>query len=188
MKVAGNAQKIVGAIFVLAVLTATAVAQCGNLGQAEKGTLHRQAWRSGEGTPTLRFVDEANDPITGLWQVTLSAGGNVIDHGFAQWHADGTEIMNSGRPAITGNFCLGTWKVADGHYTLNHYAISWDDTGLNPTGLVNIRETVTLRPNKDQFSGSFSITQYDVSGTAVGGVSGQITGNRVKVNSQLNTY
>jgi hypothetical protein len=37
----------------------------------------------------------------------------VIDAGFAQWHSDGTEIMNSHAPA-TSNFCLGSGGELDG--------------------------------------------------------------------------
>lgn len=58
------------------------------------------------------------DPIVGMWKVAFLAKGNTgldappdgtpIDSAIVQWHADGTEIMNSGRPAQDGNFCLGS--------------------------------------------------------------------------------
>ncbi len=32
---------------------------------------------------------------------------HTVDNAFVQWHSDGTEIMNSRRPAQDGNFCLG---------------------------------------------------------------------------------
>jgi len=57
---------------------------------------------------------ESDLAIVGFWKVTFVAQGNpgipdgaVIDFGYAQWHGDGTEILNSSRPPATGNFCLG---------------------------------------------------------------------------------
>jgi hypothetical protein len=32
----------------------------------------------------------------------------------AVWHSDKTEIMNSGRPAQDGDFCLGVWESLGG--------------------------------------------------------------------------
>jgi hypothetical protein len=54
----------------------------------------------------------------GFWKVTFTAEGNTegppddtpIDSGYVQWHSDGTEIMNSGRPPQNGNICLGVGK------------------------------------------------------------------------------
>ena len=38
--------------------------------------------------------------------------------------------MNSGRPPITGNFCMGAWtQTEEGAHKLNHFALSWDPTG-----------------------------------------------------------
>jgi hypothetical protein len=50
-----------------------------------------------------------------MWRFTMTVPGPngatiVIDDGYSQWHADGTEIMNSGAHAPnTSNFCLGVW-------------------------------------------------------------------------------
>src|SRR5262245_28011749 len=72
--------------------------------------------------------EKSNVGIVGLWSVTFTAednpggppDGTVIDAGYATWHADRTEIMNSGRPPITGNFCMGVWKfLAPDTYKLN---------------------------------------------------------------------
>ena len=56
-------------------------------------------------------------PIVGFWKVKFISEGNsgipdgtVIDNGFAQWHSDGTEILNSSRPPATSSFCLGVWQ------------------------------------------------------------------------------
>src|SRR5690348_4421092 len=99
---------VLGGILALAILTATAGAQCGNLGRT--ATVKPQAWQGGSGEASLLRIASTVDPITGFWKITLTANGTVIDHGFAQWHADGTELMNSSRPPMTGSFCMGTWK------------------------------------------------------------------------------
>src|ERR1700689_644346 len=109
MKTLRKLSVMAGAIVVVAMMAATANAGCGDIGNG-KATLKRQAWQGSEfGSPALRLVSEQdNDPITGLWKVTFTAGATQIDTGFAVWHSDGTEIMNSGdRPPMTSNFCLG---------------------------------------------------------------------------------
>src|SRR3954451_20177789 len=105
---------------VLLCLTAVvANAQCGGLDKSALPSLHPQSWLQPSGTEgSLLLVSERDDadPIVGFWQVTFSianpGGGDpiVIDKAFAQWHSDGTEIMNSSRPPITSNFCLGVWE------------------------------------------------------------------------------
>ena len=77
--------------------------------------------------------DDSDAGIVGLWKVKLvsknSPGrpdGVVIDAGYATWHSDGTEIMNSGRAPLTGSFCMGVWKrTGCDTYKLNHFALSW---------------------------------------------------------------
>lgn len=107
-------------------------------------------------------------PIAGLYRFTVSAKGDqgipdgtVLDQGFAAWHADGTEIMNSGRAPMTQSFCLGAWARTGPHtYRLNHWAMSWDATGKTYIGPTNIREYVRLNPDGSGYSGDFSLTQY----------------------------
>lgn len=159
----------------------------------------------------LQFLE----PIAGLYDVTLTAegtpgipNGSVVDHGYSVWHADGSEIMNSGRPAGDTNFCLGTWAQTGARtYTLNHFTLSWfqsvsatPDPGTPPlpglysvnnefAGPGNIRETITL--NKDgSLSGTFVITQYDTSGNVVPGfpIKGNVSAKRLTVNSPSFSY
>jgi hypothetical protein len=109
---------ILGGIFFATILTGAASAQCVDLNalKAKEG-LQKQSWeghdffRSGRLVP----VSENDDDIVGFWRVILTAKGNagipdgtVLDQAFAQWHADGTEIMGSSRPPITGSICMGT--------------------------------------------------------------------------------
>jgi hypothetical protein len=125
--------------------------------------------------------------ITGLWKVKFVAhnspglpDGTVIDDGYATWHRDGTEIMNSGRPPITGNFCMGVWKLTRrSTYKLNHFALSWDPTGTNLIGPANIREEVVLGRSGNSYAGTFTIDQFDVDGNVLAHVAGQVTATRI---------
>ncbi len=133
--------------------------------------------------------------ITGLWKFTFisdgtgTAGGppaNVIaDSGFVTWHDDGTELMNSGRAAASGSFCMGVWKQTSAlGYKLNHWALSWIPSyapGLTDSwsktqggvdelfqfaGPTNITETITLSRDRNHYSGKFSIKAYRPSATS----------------------
>jgi hypothetical protein len=141
----------------------------------------------------LLVSDDEAAIITGLWKVTFTAKGNgsagppdntVVDAGYATWHADGTELMNSGREPITGNFCMGVWKqVGARTFKLNHVALAWDNTGTVLIGPASIRETVTVDATGNHYSGTFSITQYASDGhTPLGGVIGTVSATRVTVN------
>lgn len=148
-------------------------------------------------------------PIAGLYEVHLTAEGNgptgvpdgaPVDHAYQAWHADGTEIMNSGRPAADSNFCLGTWaKTGARTYQLNHFMLSWvqsldaDGIDIDNTfvGPANIQETVTLSPDGNSFTGTFVLTQYDTNYNIIlpGGIpiKGTVAGMRKTVNSPV-TY
>jgi hypothetical protein len=125
--------------------------------------------------------------IVGMWKVQFVSEGTtgipddtVIDSAYAQWHSDGTEIMNSGRPPITSSFCLGVWKrTGKSTYKLNHFALSWDPTGTVFVGPANIREEVTLDDSGNSFSGTFTIDQFDTNGNTLAHIVGKITAQRV---------
>lgn len=144
----------------------------------------KQLGRSEQGTPI------ATPSIVGLWHVKfVSEGtgfipdGTVIDMGFAQWHSDGTEILNSSRPPATSNFCLGVWEKT-GRYTykLNHFALSSDMNG-NLIGPANIRENVTLDPTGRTYSGTFSIDQFDLNGNNLAHITGNVSATRLTVDA-----
>jgi hypothetical protein len=122
------------------------------------------------------------EPITGLYRFTFTVQGHVADQGFVTWHADGTELMNSGKPAITGNFCMGAWKQTGAHsYVLNHWALNWDNSGQVFLGPVNINERITLARDNNSYSGNFTLTQYTPDGKQPAGpsVMGTVTAMRV---------
>jgi len=129
--------------------------------------------------------------IVGLWKFSFVAMGNpppgppdgtVVDFGYATWHADGTELMNSGaRPPQSSNFCMGVWKeTAPGSFRLNHYAISWTPDGSAFLGPANIKEEVTVSDGGRRYAGVFTIDQYDASGkTLLAHVQGNVSATRV---------
>jgi len=132
--------------------------------------------------------DDAVDAIVGLWRFKfLSKGsigipdGAVIDNGLVTWHDDKTEITNSSREPITGNFCMGVWKKTGFRtFHLNHIGLSWDGTGTVFVGPASIKQTVTVDPSGRTYSGTFSITQYAIDEkTVLAIVKGVTTGDRV---------
>lgn len=125
--------------------------------------------------------DSVGAPITGFWKIQLSLpDGTVIDDGYATWHADGTEIINSSRPPISGNFCMGVWKrTGRSSYKLNHFAMGWDPSGTNFIGPTNLKEQVVLDRSHNSYVGTFTVDQYDTNGNVVAHVEGQVTGQRI---------
>lgn len=152
--------------------------------QLEPGVLSRTADNGGSdgqivGFWKFKFVSEGTPGIP---------DGAVIDNGFTQWHSDGTEITNSLRPPATGNFCLGVWqRTGSSTYALNHFALGWDSSG-NFIGPVQIRENITLSHNANQFTGTFTIDQFNPAGTVLAHVQGQVTATRINVNTPLGNW
>lgn len=182
-------------VAVASVFNLTAVAQCGRYDLPKPG-LQPQSWfdPSSTGLNPLVHVSDGDDAtIVGFWRVTLTSKGNTglgipdgaqLDHGFAQWHSDGTEIMNSNRQPSTGSFCLGVWKkIGASRYKLNHFALGFDD-GVHQN-YANIREEVVLSKDGDSFSGVFVIANYDLQGNPGPVITGEITGTRVKLNTTI---
>lgn len=135
------------------------------------GSLFRQA----------SYASQGANSIVGMWSFKFIANGTTVDWGYTQWHADGTEFLNSGgRAPATQNYCMGVWtQVAPGKYHLNHYALSYDSTGaLNAK--VKIKEDVTLAASGATYSGTFGIDVYDPTTNALlQHVGGQVTAERV---------
>lgn len=198
-------RKLLSAIGVLAVVAIASVgasAGCGSLDQFQ-GKLKPQAFfGSGVYSGSLllasdRDDDRDGDGIVGFWRITFISKGNSgnpapfnppdgvpLDHGFAQWHSDHTEIMNSNRVPATGSFCLGVWKkVGPSHYKLNHFALSFEDTVH--LGYTNIREDVYLSPDGDSFTGTVSLGIFDGAGNHLATLNGDLVGQRVNVNTTV---
>ncbi len=147
-------------------------------------------------TPFLQSSNEQGESsvsIVGFWHVKFTSEGTklppipdgaVVDMGFAQWHSDHTEILNSSRPPVIGSFCLGVWaKAGPSTYTLNHFALSFNPDG-SFQGVANIHENVTLSADGNSYSGSFSIDQYDTQLNLLAHIVGNITATRITVNTK----
>jgi hypothetical protein len=140
-----------------------------------------------------RHDQEPGGKIVGLWKFTFVSLGNlnlgipdgaVLDAGFQTWHSDGTELMNSGRPPMTSNFCMGVWDraPANSNYRLNHFALSWAPDGTTFIGPTNIREQVVVDKGGNNFRGRFSIDQYAPDGvTDLAHLEGTVTATRITV-------
>jgi hypothetical protein len=136
-----------------------------------------------------------------MWHVTFTAEGNnpgppdntPIDNAVVVWHSDRTEIMNSGRPAQDGDFCMGVWEeVGRCKYKLNHFAWAGNDTtnapgGIgNPQGPTRITEEVTLSEDGKQYSGTFTLDAYDTSFNLTTHIVGVIKGTRITMGTTVN--
>ncbi len=66
--------------------------------------------------------DRDKEPIVGLWLITVTYQGNVVDHVFSGWTSDGLEFdQDTASPMLTGYVCYGTWiKLGDHKYGLTH--------------------------------------------------------------------
>ena len=149
----------------------------------------------------FRTVGEEVDPIVGMWHVIFTAEGNgkdgppdntPIDNATVVWHSDKTEIMNSGRPAQDGDFCLGVWEALGGcKYKLSHIAWAGNDTTNAPEGIgmpqgpTHIVEEVMLSEDGKSYSGTFTLTAYNTSFKSVQTIVGVIKGTRVTTSTTI---
>lgn len=144
---------------------------------------------------TLHKPDDDDDDasIVGMWHVVFTAqtlnGGPfnaVIDDAVVVWHKDGTEIMNSSRPAQDGNFCLGVWaKTGKLKYFLNHIPWAGNDPTNAPSGIGNpqagaqLLEEVKLSPDGNSYSGTFKLTAYGANKQPAVTFTGVLTATRI---------
>lgn len=186
-----------GILLIGTLLGSNAFGACGNY---SKSKVVPQSW-NGQSVSFLPISASASDdPIVGMWHVTFTAQGNEagppdgtpIDNAMAVWHSDGTEIMNSDRPAQDGNFCLGVWeRTGKSKYKLNHMPWAGNDpsnapNGIgNPQGAAQIVQEITLSPDGDHYSGRFTLDAYDPSGNNVAHIVGVISATRVTVSTKV---
>ena len=155
---------------------------------------------------TLIAADD-RPTIVGLWEFKfLSKGNNVapffipdgalLDQGFAEWHSDGTEMTNSSRDPATGSFCMGVWDADGPHsYKLNHFALTWDNTGQLCTpaagahscfvGPANIRLKVTVDQRGTAYDGTVTITQSDADNHELFRLTGTVSASRITANERM---
>lgn len=208
-----------GCVTAMAALSVAAGAQCLSAAGI-KAMAKPAAWTAtNNGARLLRTGGQANlldalAPIVGMWHVHLTVAstsgipspppaGAEIDAGFQQWHSDGTEMLNSARPAANTNFCMGVWEqVGPRTFRLNHFAISYTqgppaDPQSGPTnhmtGPTSIVEQVTVSPDGKTYSGTFTITDYAETDTPgqpstiswLDTLTGTLTGTRIDVGTAV---
>src|SRR5712691_8523164 len=100
----------VGALVAASAMVPSALAQCAMPTKPVKpADWHSEIGNPRVVRPSLKLVGDGGDPapIVGMWHVVFTAHAldgspipdTVIDNAVVVWHSDGTEIMNSGRPA-----------------------------------------------------------------------------------------
>ena len=168
-------------------LTIPVHAQCGASMIGPKAAIAFQALPAlAAGSPRLGTQDEkkadaaaaSGATMVGLWKVAYVSGGVVVDQAFDAWHTDGTEILNDTPPPATGNVCLGVWSQKGNVYKLNHPSWTFDGNG-NLNGTAVIRESVTVDPHGNSFSGTFTVDVYDLSNNLLYHLDGQVSGQRI---------
>ena len=171
-----------------------------------KGTAYEgnSLWRT---HPTLIGKEDRDDDdrdsqgpsIVGMWHVVFTAQtmnnasfSGVIDNSVVVWHSDGTEIMNSSRPAQDGNFCLGVWvQTGKFKYYLNHLPWQGNDPSGGPNGIgmpqggAQLTEDVTLSPDGNSYTGSFTLTAYDTNGNVEVTFTGTLSAKRITTKTKF---
>jgi hypothetical protein len=107
--------------------------------------------------------------------------GVVLLRGIDAWHSDGTETLNDFHNPTIGNVCLGVWvKTGPNAYKLKHPYWRCDSTGtLIGSGV--LRFEVTVDPDGNSYTGTFTNDQFDLFGNAVLHRAGETSGQRITV-------
>jgi hypothetical protein len=182
-----------GIILMGALFSGQAFASCGGPGKSTPGgSFVPQSWNGQLGSFLPISDNSSDDPIVGMWHVMFTSEGNPIDNSLVVWHSDHTEIMASSRPAQDGDICLGVWeRTGKSKYKLNHLPWLANDTtnapsGIgNPSGPTRLFEEVTLSPDGEHYSGTFTLDAFDTAGNLTAHITGAITATRVTVNTTV---
>ena len=119
--------------------------------------------------------------IVGLWQVTVTSSGQVVDDAFEVWHSDGTEMILDITPPAEENACFGVWvQTSRSTFKLKHPSWTFDANG-NLTGTAIIRETITLDHSDNKFTGTYTLDYYNTLGQSTGHFTGEVKGSRITV-------
>ena len=189
------------------ILTAKANAECLSYlpGHKAGAVVSPQSWSGAQfNSASLLLVSDHHDDdsIVGFWKVAFTSKGNEpnipdgapIDSGYVQWHSDGTEIMNSGRPPQNGDFCLGGWeKTGKSRYKLNHFALGNVIDPTNPTaigppgGPTQIVEDIILSRDGNHYAGTFTLDAFDTNNVLLPGghIVGVVTATRITVHTPV---
>ena len=195
----GNMRNVLlaSAVALVAVVAPYAHAGCGQYRPASiDATPHSRFAAPDSFLAAFARVDDEDanrdHTIVGTWKEHwISEGskgipdGTEIDAGYAQWHSDGTEANLSGlRSPLTGNVCFGEWKKTGPRtYRMNHFGVSYNETGVNLVGPARIQQALVLSEDGLSTSGTFTIDQYDEAGNLLAHLQGKIAGTRVTMDT-----
>jgi hypothetical protein len=185
-----------GALMLASTMVPSAMAQCGLPTKPVKPAVWHPRYGGAHQTLVRAAVDDDDEQepsIVGMWHVIFTAQtmngepfSGVIDNSIVVWHSDGTEIMNSSRPAQDGNFCLGVWTRAGKlKYHVNHIPWQGNDPSNAPGGIGNpqggaqLIEKVTLSTDGNSYVGTFTLDAYDTTGHVTVSFVGVLTAKRI---------
>jgi hypothetical protein len=186
-----------GILALVGTMVPAAMAQCGLATKPVKPAV----WQPHYGGAHLKLVragwDDDEPSIVGMWHVIFNGEtlngepfSGVVDNSVVVWHSDGTEVMNSSRPAQDGNFCLGVWvRTGRLKYHLNHIPWAGNDPSNAPNGIGNpqggaqLIEKIMLSPDGNSYTGSFTLDAYDTNGHVTVSFTGMLTAKRITVNT-----
>lgn len=133
-------------------------------------------------TQAIRAGAQSGPAIVGLWNVTIYAGGAIVDQAFDVWHSDGTEVLNDFTDPIEDNVCLGVWsQTGPATFKLKHPSWTFDLSG-NLTGVAYILEQVTVGAGGNEYEGGYNISFFDTSGNPTGSFEGTLKAYRITPN------
>jgi hypothetical protein len=113
--------------------------------------------------------------IVGTWLVSYGPAGDA----FIQWHSDGTEWENINHPVLTGNICMGSWKVIGVRRVFrNHFG--WLFTAGVVSGWFNETETDELSGDGNSYTGTNELKLYDLSGNLTNDLLGTASATRIE--------
>ncbi len=177
-----NFVKLAACITLVAGLSASALASCGDSlsAMAAAATALGSQARTSQPTPQLSEGNTSNVSIVGFWHVQFTVGGTVIQEAYQIWNAGGTEVHNPNVDPRGGDVCLGAWKpgATPGTYKLAHRVWNYDING-NFMGTINLSEKLTVGPNGNGHTGSFTSDFYDPTGKFLMEVAGSVKGERI---------
>ncbi len=189
---------VVGLSIVATTFNPQASAQCGpvvkHLSHPVLGTLSTGRFQLAAAALTGQEEEDERgefglEPIVGLWKTDFEdPADGYSDKGYAVWHSDHTEFMNSTRPPSVGAICQGVWeKIGHSTYKLNHFALGYMD-GVHLTSLYRFKEIVTVDRSGRSFSGTFSIEAVDpITHGSQGTYKGTLTAEKVGIHTTVDS-
>jgi hypothetical protein len=122
------------------------------------------------GSPEALDQNDSKATVLGFWKKLEYVEGVVVDIGFAQYNAGGTELTNDTGPSGGGNnFCMGVWKrIGRRTYEQVHTFFVFDTSG-RAIAIAIERSCFTVSRDGNTFAGKWNQDNYDFSGNVLPG-------------------